>query len=88
MQLLRHYNKPYGDRIMINEDIALMIKIEQLDLFKNEMGLTFREASEIFDQYNVWEFIDDMYEYMHIQGDTVSFSEIQKYLNRKGCLVA
>jgi hypothetical protein len=73
---------------MRNEDIALMIKIEQLDLFKNEMNLTFREASEIFDRYKVWDFIDDMYEYMHIQGDMVSFAEIQKYLNRKGGLVA
>jgi hypothetical protein len=73
---------------MINEDIALMIKIEQLDLFRNAKNITFREASELFDRYNVWGFIDDMYEYMHIQGDMVSFTEIQEYLNRQGGLVA
>jgi hypothetical protein len=73
---------------MANANIATMIKIEQLDLFKNVMNLTYREASDVFDQYAVWEFIDDMYEFMHIQSDTVSFNEIKEYLERNGCKVA
>jgi hypothetical protein len=72
---------------MANTDIASMIKIEQLDLFKNVMNTTYRDAANLFDQYGIWAFIDEMYEFMHIQGDRVSFDEIKEYLGRRGCLI-
>jgi hypothetical protein len=72
---------------MQNADIASMIKIEQLDLFKNAIGTTYRDVSDIFDQFGVWKFIDDMYEFMHIQSDMVSFGEIKEYLSRNGYMI-
>jgi hypothetical protein len=68
-------------------EIGTMIKVEQLCLFKNVMGTTYREVSILFDNYNVWTFIDDMYEFMHIQGDMVSYNEICAYLKRQGIMV-
>jgi hypothetical protein len=69
---------------MSDTDIASMIKIEQLGLFKEAMGVSYRDASFMFDKYKVWGFIDDMYEEMHTQGDMVSFDEIREYLQRNG----
>jgi hypothetical protein len=71
---------------MSSADIASMIKIEQLGLFKEARGISYRDASVLFDLYKVWDFIDDMYEEMHMQGDMVSFDEIEEYLRRLGGL--
>ncbi|MDR0825314.1 MAG: DUF3791 domain-containing protein [Prevotella sp.] len=73
---------------MTKDEISTMIKIEQLRLFRDAMETTYRDVSELFDNCNVWSFIDDMYEFMHIQGDEVSFNEIGEYLKRQGISVA
>lgn|GEM_PF-5897410 len=63
-----------------SENIAMMIKVEQLGLFKQARGCSFREASEYFDQYHIWEFIDDAYYGLHAQGAQATFEDISSYI--------
>jgi hypothetical protein len=58
-----------------------MIKIEQLDLFKQRRGLTYFQVAELFDQYRVWSFIDDAYEGLHVQGAYATYDDIEHYLS-------
>ena len=62
------------------ESIAMMIKVEQLGLFKQARGGSFREASEYFDRYHIWEFIDDAYYGLHVQGAEATFEDINDYI--------
>jgi hypothetical protein len=65
------------------QDIATMMKIEQLELFKNERGLTYSQAAELFDRFGVWSFIDDAYEGLHVQGAWATFEDINTFLNHR-----
>lgn len=62
------------------ERIATMMKIEQLELFRQARNLTYSEASELFDQYNVWTFIDEAYEGFHVQGANATHEDLLYYL--------
>lgn len=61
-------------------NIAAMIKIEQLDLFRKRRKCGFKKASELFDRYHVWEFIDEAYEGLHVQGPFATFQDISGYI--------
>jgi len=63
-----------------NENNAMMIKIEQLGLFKQFLDCSFREASEYFDRYHIWEFIDGAYYGLHVQGAQATFDDIRSYI--------
>jgi hypothetical protein len=65
------------------ERIATMMKIEQLDLLRRARGLSCREASELFDRFEVWSFIDDAYEGLHVQGSLATFEDLSRYLEHK-----
>jgi hypothetical protein len=69
------------------ESIAMMIKVEQLGLFKESLKLSYRETSELFDQYEVWSFLDDIYEGAHMQGSAATFEDVKQHLQtRNGAL--
>ena len=63
------------------ESIAMMIKIEQLGLFKQARDCSFREASEYFDRYHIWQFIDDAYYGFHVQGAQATYEDICGYID-------
>ncbi|MDR1013559.1 MAG: DUF3791 domain-containing protein [Coriobacteriales bacterium] len=65
------------------ESIALIIKVEQLGLLKQAAGLTYREASEVFDRFGVWDLVDAAYEGFHVQGASATFEDIRSYLQAK-----
>jgi len=65
------------------DNIATMIKVEQLDLFKQELGLTYRQASEYFDENGIWQLIDDCYEGFHVQGPWATFEDINQCLENR-----
>ena len=62
------------------ENIAMMIKVEQLGLFKQSHKFSFREASDYFDQYRIWDFVDDAYYGLHVQGAEATFEDINNYI--------
>ena len=63
-----------------DENIAMMIKIEQLGLFKQRLDLSYREVSEYFDRYGIWQFIDGAYYGLHVQGAQATFDDICSYI--------
>ena len=64
------------------ENIAMMMKIEQLELFKQARGCSPRDASEYFDRYQIWAFIDDAYYGLHVKGAQATFDDICGYIKR------
>jgi len=69
------------------ENIATMIKVEQLGLFKEALKLSYRETSELFDRYEVWSFVDDIYEGVHVQGPAATFEDIKRYLQDRNSIL-
>lgn len=61
-----------------------MIKVEQLGLFKEALKFSYRETSELFDQYGAWRFLDDIYEGVRVQGSIATFEDIKRYLQGEG----
>ena len=69
---------------MYNPDIAIMIKIEQMGLFRRRLEKSAAEIGLLFKEHNVFGFIDDMYEFLHIQGALATFDDIYSYLEKEG----
>jgi hypothetical protein len=65
-------------------NIAAMIKIEQLALFTKKLKSSYKETSELFDRHHVWEFIDDAYEGLHVQGPLATRRDINAYIKNSG----
>jgi hypothetical protein len=64
------------------------MKIEQLELVHERMGLTFKQAAELFDRFDVWGFIDKAYEGLHVQGALATYDDVVEYIaNRRGGVV-
>jgi hypothetical protein len=70
------YSSPMDNR----QKIASMIKVEQLDLFRKKLQYSHKRTSELFDKYHVWEFIDDAFEGLHVQGPVSTFEDIRGYI--------
>ncbi|MDR3304882.1 MAG: DUF3791 domain-containing protein [Clostridiales Family XIII bacterium] len=65
---------------MYNKDIATMIKIEQFELFKGRTGKTAAEVGQLFKRYGVFDYMDDAYEFLHIQGALATYEDIAAYI--------
>jgi hypothetical protein len=63
---------------------ALAIKIQQLDEFHRATGQPMAQTAELFDRHGVWEFIDEAYEGLHVQGIEATYEDIRAYLKAKG----
>jgi hypothetical protein len=70
------------------ESIALIIKVEQLGLLKQAAGITYREASEVFDRFDIWGLVDAAYEGFHVQCANATFEDIRDYLQARGAGLA
>jgi len=71
---------------MYNESTATFIKIQQMRLFQKSRNASAAEIGDLFNKYGVWEFIDDSYEFLHIQGAYATFEDISDYLDGCGAL--
>jgi hypothetical protein len=60
--------------------IATMIKVEQLELFKKKKRLSYQKASNTFDKYRVWEFVDEAFEGLHVQGTMATYEDLIAYI--------
>jgi hypothetical protein len=69
---------------MENQNRVVIIKREQLDLFTKKLKLSCKETSELFDQYRVWEFIDDAFEGIHVQSPLATYEDITGYIQKSG----
>jgi hypothetical protein len=77
-----------GSAVSEREKTASMMKIEQIELFKNALKIPYREASALFDQFKIWDFIDDAYEGLRVQGAGATFEDIRQYLQQMNYKIA
>lgn len=69
---------------ILQEDEKLFLQIRLFRKACNDWGIGPSECADIFDQYNVDEFILDCYEFFHVQGDEANLSDIRDYVTKKG----
>ena len=67
----------------MNKDLAHM----QVRLFRKcwrKWKKTNQECADIFDRFQIDQYIADAYEFFHVQGDEANILEIEHYLAGKG----
>jgi transcription termination factor Rho len=69
---------------MYNSDIAMMIKIQQFELFKKQLKCSAADIGKMFKEYGVLEYIDDAYEFLHIQGRYATYDDVSSYIKSLG----
>jgi hypothetical protein len=74
----------YTIKMSSQDTIATMIKVEQLAYFKDKLKYSYKETSSLFDQYHIWEFIDEAFEGLHVQGPIATYDDITAYINNIG----
>lgn len=67
---------------MLNEVLFMEIRI--LREYCERYKITMRAASEIFEKYKIWEYIEDCYASLHTSGDEYVFNEIDMVLKHDG----
>ncbi len=67
------------------EKEILRIKVRLFRKACNRWNMGNVECAEIFDKYEVDEYIQQLYEIFHVQGDEANIRDIEEYLKNKGC---
>jgi hypothetical protein len=65
---------------MYNADIATMIKLQQFELFKKRLGGSAMDIGNMFKKYGILDYIDEAYEFLHIQGAYATYEDISSYI--------
>lgn len=63
----------------------------QIRLFRRackKWGISTKECEEIFTQYDVDDYITDLYEVFRVQGDDPKLADIEEYINNKKASVS
>jgi hypothetical protein len=64
-----------------DSNTATLIKIHQLDMFMERSGMAPSVVAQVFRDCDVYGYIDDTYEFLHIQGDLATYEDISKYID-------
>ncbi|MGN0384898.1 MAG: DUF3791 domain-containing protein [Lachnospiraceae bacterium] len=67
----------------VSEDI-FEIQIRLFRQFQTNENLSAKDTEDVFQRYDVFEYIKICYEEYHVQGDEANLADIYKYLHRKG----
>ncbi|MBO6113870.1 MAG: DUF3791 domain-containing protein [Lachnospiraceae bacterium] len=65
-----------------NEILHMQVRLFRLAC--KTWGITRLECAKIFDDYDIDNYINEAYEFFHVQGDEVNLEDIKNYLVRKG----
>lgn len=65
----------------------LFMQIRLLRMMAEKYSLSLKQASELFDQYNVLPFIREGFGIFHVEGDEAVFDEVKTYLQSKGAAI-
>ena len=72
---------------MTDTNIRNEINHIQVRLFRlawKEWGISEDRCADLFDMYNIDEYIADQYDLFHIQGDEANLDEISSFLRSRG----
>ena len=68
---------------MSEKSQIVFMQVRVLRLAAEEWKTTIQKASEVFDQYNFFKFIEECFDVFHMEGDYAVFDEIQTVLRCK-----
>ena len=66
------------------KDEMILIQVRLLRLAAKTWHKEMPEVARLFRQYKVYDFMQDMYEEFHVQGDQTSLQEVETYLKSQG----
>lgn len=72
---------------MDRKDEIILIQVRLLRLATKTWHKDMSEVAKLFRQYKVYDFMQDMYEEFHVQGDLASLNEVETYLKNQGVSV-
>lgn len=70
--------------VMDLKDEMILIQVRLLRLAAKTWHKEMSEVARLFRQYKVYDFMQDMYEEFHVQGDQTSLQEVETYLKSQG----
>lgn len=70
---------------MLDEVIYMQVRLFRM--FREKFKLTTRETNRIFSEQGIWNFIEECYESLHVEGDGAVLSEIEKKLVYQGIVL-
>lgn len=62
----------------------IFMQARLLRLASEEWHVSVQRVNVLFDQYNIFKFIEDCYDVFHMEGDFAVFEEIKAVLKNKG----
>jgi len=65
-------------------DDLFLIQIRLFRLAQQKWNFDEEECLEIFNKYNIFDYIETCYDFFHIQGDDANLSDIESYLKNNG----
>lgn len=69
---------------MDRKDEMILIQVRLLRLAAKTWHKEMPEVAKLFSQFKVYDFMQDMYEEFHVQGDSANLSEVEAYLRSQG----
>ncbi len=69
---------------MNESEQILFMQIRLLRMMTEKFGLTLKQASQTFAEYNVLPFIREGFGIFHVEGDDAVFEEVKGFLKAKG----
>lgn len=70
---------------MIDEIIFMQVRLFRM--FREHTGLSSFEANKIFNEQGIWTFIEECYDYLHLQGDEANLADIFAKIKAQGVAV-
>ncbi|WP_172136030.1 DUF3791 domain-containing protein [Adlercreutzia sp. ZJ473] len=65
-------------------DEVLFMQARLFRMFREQCQLSPSQANEIFEQQGIWRFIEECYDYLHLEGDEAVLSDIFRKLSAQG----
>ena len=53
------------------------------DIYKDNKGLSGKELSQLFNKYNIWNFIYECYEPLHTTGELYIINDIDEFIKNR-----
>lgn len=69
---------------MDQKDEMILIQVRLLRLAAKTWHKEMPEVAKLFSQFKVYDFMQDMYEEFHVQGDSANLNEVEAYLRSQG----
>lgn len=70
---------------MINEILYMETRVFRA--FCHRMKMTAKKANELFNTYNIWSYIEECYDTLHLSGDECVLDDIEQILATRGAKI-